>query len=237
MALDLPLPQKVFGHGWLVIEGNKISKSLGNYRDPRDYISKYGADAVRYFVLREIPFGSDGNFSEEALINRTNSDLANVWGNLLNRTIGMVNKYFSGHITNKETVEDIDSELISQLKTLKRETDAKIDGLEVSKVLESIFEVLRMSNKYIDDTVPWVLAKNENQKDRLETVLYNLLESLRITAILLESFMPESAKDALAQLGRQNETFATATYASNNVYDTTKEPHALFQRLELPQDN
>lgn len=237
MALDLPLPQKVFGHGWLVIEGNKISKSLGNYRDPRDYISKYGVDAVRYFVLREIPFGSDGNFSEEALINRTNSDLANVWGNLLNRTIGMANKYFSGHITNKETVEDIDSELVSQLKTLKKETDAKIDGLEVSKVLESIFEVLRMSNKYIDDTAPWVLAKNENQKDRLETVLYNLLESLRITAILLESFMPESAKDALAQLGRQNETFATATYASNNVYDTTNNPHALFQRLELPQDN
>ena len=182
MALDLPLPEKVFGHGWLVIEGNKISKSLGNYKDPRDYIDKYGVDPVRYFVLREIPFGNDGNFSEEALINRTNSDLANIWGNLVNRTIGMSNKYFEGQIENTEQVEDADKELREKLCTLKANIDEKIDHLQVSKALEEIFEVLRLSNKYIDDTAPWILAKDETKKTRLQTVLYNLLEAIRITA-------------------------------------------------------
>lgn len=236
MALDLPLPEKVFGHGWLVIEGNKISKSLGNYKDPREYIEKYGVDAVRYFVLREIPFGNDGNFSEEALINRTNSDLANIWGNLVNRTIGMVNKYFDGHVENKKINEDTDAELISKLETLKDLTDKKIDALQVSKVLEEIFDVLRLSNKYIDDTAPWVLAKDESKKDRLETVLYNLLESIRITATLLKAFMPKSAEDALNQIDKTNTTFEEAKYSLENTYDVTKESHPLFQRIEIKED-
>lgn len=236
MALDLPLPEKVFGHGWLVIEGNKISKSLGNYKDPREYIEKYGVDAVRYFVLREIPFGNDGNFSEEALINRTNSDLANIWGNLVNRTIGMVNKYFDGHIKNKQVNEDIDAELIAKLKSLKESTDKKNDALQVSKVLEEIFDVLRLSNKYIDDTAPWVLAKDEAKKDRLETVLYNLLESIRIAATLLKAFMPQSAEDALNQIAKANVTFEEAIYNTENTYDVTKEPHPLFQRIEIKED-
>ncbi len=236
MALDLPLPHKVFGHGWLIIEGNKISKSLGNYKDPRDYIAKYGVDAVRYFLLREIPFGNDGNFSEEALINRTNSDLANIWGNLVNRTIGMANKYFQGHVEDTKVTEPLDDELISKIDNLKHTTDEKIDNLQVSKVLEEIFDILRLSNKYIDDTAPWVLAKDESKKDRLQTVLYNLLESIRVTAILLEPFMPTSSKDALSQIGKREENFETASYRSGDTYTVTMEPHPLFGRLELPTE-
>lgn len=236
MALDLPLPEKVFGHGWLIIEGNKISKSLGNYKDPRDYIDKYGVDPVRYFVLREIPFGNDGNFSEDALINRTNSDLANIWGNLVNRTIGMSNKYFEGQIENTEQVEDVDKELREKLCRLKANIDEKIDQLQVSKALEEIFEVLRLSNKYIDDTAPWILAKDETKKTRLQTVLYNLLEAIRITAILLKAFVPTSAEDVLKQIGKNQGDFQEATYIENETYSVTKEPHPLFQRIELPKE-
>lgn len=236
MALGLPLPKKVFGHGWLVIEGNKISKSLGNYKDPREYIEKYGVDPVRYFVLREIPFGSDGNFSEEALINRTNSDLANIWGNLVNRTIGMANKYFDGHVTNKKVTDELDTELITKLEQLKSTVDEKIEHLQVSKALEEIFDILRLSNKYIDETTPWTLAKDESLKERLETVLYNLLEAIRVTAILLKAFVPTSAEDTLEQIGKSGETFQTAIYQKENTYDVTKEPHPLFQRIELPNE-
>ena len=150
MALDLPLPDKVFGHGWLVINGGKISKSLGNYKDPREYIDAYGVDAVRYFVLREVPFGSDGNFSEEALINRTNGDLANILGNLVNRTIGMANKYFDGVVTNTKVNEEVDNKLIEETIGLKDVVENYMNGLEVSKAIASIFDVLRDCNKYID---------------------------------------------------------------------------------------
>ena len=149
MALDLPLPDKVFGHGWLVINGGKISKSLGNYKDPREYIDAYGVDAVRYFVLREVPFGSDGNFSEEALINRTNGDLANILGNLVNRTIGMANKYFDGVVTNTKINEEVDNKLIEETIGLKDVVENYMNGLEVSKAIASIFDVLRECNKYI----------------------------------------------------------------------------------------
>jgi len=235
MALGLPLPAKVFGHGWLVIEGNKISKSLGNYRDPREYIEKYGVDAIRYFVLREIPFGNDGNFSEEALINRTNSDLANVWGNLVNRTIGMANKYFDGSISNKNKNEAIDEEFIKTLNNIKSNIDEKIETLQISKALDEIFELLRSSNKYIDDTTPWVLAKDETQKNRLETILYNLLEAIRITAILLKPFMPESAYKVIEQINSENDSFKDCLYNIQNNYKVTKEPEALFQRI-IKQD-
>lgn len=231
MALDLPLPETVFGHGWLIIDGNKISKSLGNYRDPRDYIDKYGVDAVRYFVLREIPFGNDGNFSEEALISRTNADLANTWGNLVNRTIGMINKYFNGHIENKNVKENVDNELLELIDNLKTKTDEKIESLEISKVLETIFNVLRASNKYIDDTTPWSLAKDESKKNRLETVLYNLLESIRITATLLKAFMPESAENVLEQIGKPNSNFSNLKVNSNDTYTVTSNPSQLFMRI------
>ena len=200
MALDIPLPEKVFGHGWLVINGGKISKSLGNYKDPREYIDSYGVDAVRYFALREVPFGSDGTFSEEALIARTNGDLANVLGNLVNRTIGMVNKYFDGIVTNTNIKEDIDNSLIREATSLKGIVESYMDKLEVSKALEAIFELLRSCNKYIDETMPWVLAKDESKKDRLSTVLYNLIECIRISAVLLQAFIPSTTEKIFNQI-------------------------------------
>ncbi len=235
MALDLPLPKKVFGHGWLVIDGAKIAKSVGNYKDPREYIDLYSADAVRYFSLREIPFGSDGNFSEDALIARINSDLANVWGNLVNRTIGMANKYFNGNITNPHTTEEIDTPFIEAIDNLKKDTDAKIEELQVSKVLESIFDVLRASNKYIDDTTPWTLAKDETKKDRLETVLYNLLEAIRVTNILLKPFMPESTAKVEKYLNSQNTRFEEAKFIENQTYQVTDSPKPLFERIQKEQ--
>ena len=146
-ALDLPLPKKVFGHGWLVIDGGKISKSLGNYKDPREYINAYGVDAVRYYALREVPFGSDGNFSEEALVTRTNSDLANILGNLVNRTIGMVNKYFDGKVTNTTIYEDIDKDLIDYATSLKENVTTLVDNLELSNAIDKIFDLFRKCNK------------------------------------------------------------------------------------------
>ena len=182
MALDLPLPKQVFGHGWLKIDGGKISKSLGNYKDPREYIDNYGVDAVRYYALREVSFGSDGNFSEEALIARTNADLANTLGNLLNRTIAMTNKYFDGVISNSKKNEEVDNDLINKANNLKLVVDKNMEKLYISDALEEIFNFLRECNKYIDDTTPWVLAK-EGKLERLQTVLYNLLESIRISAV------------------------------------------------------
>ena len=199
MALDLPLPKQVFGHGWLKIDGGKISKSLGNYKDPREYIDKYGVDAVRYYALREVSFGSDGNFSEEALIARTNADLANTLGNLLNRTIAMTNKYFDGVISNSKVNEEIDTELINKASNLKSVVDKNMEKLYISDALEEIFNFLRECNKYIDDTTPWVLAKEEKQ-ERLQTVLYNLLESIRISSVLLTPFMPTTTEKIFKQL-------------------------------------
>ncbi|MDE5539108.1 MAG: methionine--tRNA ligase, partial [Bacilli bacterium] len=180
MALDLPLPKQVFGHGWLKLDGGKISKSLGNYKDPREYINAYGVDAVRYYALREVPFGSDGNFSEEALISRTNSDLANTLGNLVNRTISMYHKYFEGIVKNPKIEEELDKDLINSVLSLKALVENKMNELKVNEAIEEIMEVLRKCNKYIDDTTPWSLAKDETKKDRLATILYNLLESIRI---------------------------------------------------------
>ena len=200
MALDLPLPKKVFGHGWLIIDGGKISKSLGNYKDPREYINLYGVDAIRYFALREVPFGNDGTFSESALIARTNADLANILGNLVNRTISMSYKYFDGIVLEPSCKEEIDSDLINSVSNLYKIVDEKMEELHISEAIDAIFDVLRKCNKYIDDTTPWILAKDETKKDRLATVLYNLLESIRICAILLSPFMPTSVDKILYQL-------------------------------------
>ena len=228
MALDLPLPHKVFGHGWLVIDGGKISKSLGNYKDPREYISDYGVDAVRYFVLREVPFGSDGTFSEEALINRTNGDLANVLGNLVNRTISMANKYFDGTVKNTKVIESIDKELIDLVNDLDSSVEKKMDSLEIGYALECIFEVLRRANKYIDETTPWALAKEEDKKDRLETVLYNLLESIRVCASLLSPFLPDTSDSIFKQLNTNNKN---ASFEEDNEYSNMKN-EILFARID-----
>ena len=234
MALGLPLPKKVFGHGWLVIDGGKISKSFGNYKDPREYIDIYGVDAVRYFVLREVPFGSDGSFSEEALINRTNGDLANVLGNLVNRTIGMVNKYFDGVVDNKNVCDELDTKLIDEALGLKTKVDGCMSKLEVPKALESIFECLRSCNKYIDETMPWVLAKDESKQERLATVLYNLIECIRICTVLLQAFMPDTAEKIFNQINTDRTSFDTLDkfgyYESGSKVGKAE---VLFQRIDV----
>lgn len=233
MALDLPLPKKVFGHGWLIIDGGKISKSLGNYKDPREYIDTYSVDAVRYFALREVPFGSDGSFSEEALINRTNGDLANILGNLVNRTIGMINKYFDGEVSNKGVSEKIDNNLIKEAESLYIKVENYMNKLEVPKALDSIFDLFRSLNKYIDETTPWILAKNDSKKDRLATVLYNLIEGIRIGTVLLRPFIPETTEKIFKQINTDNTSYDSVKefggYKSSTKVGT---PEVLFQRIE-----
>ena len=233
MALDLPLPEKVFGHGWLVINGGKISKSLGNYKDPREYIDSYGVDAVRYFALREVPFGSDGSFSEEALITRTNGDLANVLGNLVNRTIGMANKYFDGVIINTGVNEEIDNNLINTASELYSVVDSYMENLEVSKAITCIFDLLRDCNKYIDETMPWVLAKDETKKDRLATVLYNLIECIRISTVLLQAFIPDTCKKIFEQINTDNTSYdSVSKFGGYKSGTKVNKAEVLFQRIE-----
>lgn len=233
MALDLPLPKKVFGHGWLVIDGGKISKSLGNYKDPREYIDTYSVDAVRYFALREVPFGSDGSFSEDALINRTNGDLANILGNLVNRTIGMINKYFDGEVSNKGVSEKIDNNLIKEAESLYIKVENYMNKLEVPKALDSIFDLFRSLNKYIDETTPWILAKDDSKKDRLATVLYNLIEGIRIGTVLLRPFIPETTEKIFKQINTDNTSYDSVKefggYKSGTKVGT---PEVLFKRIE-----
>ena len=231
MALDLPLPKKVFGHGWLKIGNERISKSLGNYEDPRIYIEKYGADAVRYYALSEVPFGSDGNFSVELLITRTNTDLANILGNLVSRTISMANKYFDGSVSNKGLILDMDKELLSMKDNLFDVVKSKMDNLEINVAISVIFDVLRRANKYVDETQPWVLAKNESDRDRLEQVIYNLIDTIRVCAILLQPFIPNTTNKIFDLIGVSDTSF-------NNINDkinsyNVKESEILFKRIEI----
>ena len=238
MALGIELPKQVFGHGWLVINGGKISKSTGNYKDPREYISLYGVDAVRYFALREVPFGNDGNFSEDALIGRINGDLANILGNLVNRTIGMINKYFDGIVENKNVVEDIDKELINYVISLKDKVDKSMNNLEISVCLENIFDVYRRCNKYIDETMPWVLAKSEDKKDRLSTVLYNLIESIRYATVLLQAFLPETADRIFEQINTKYCDYNTLDkFGYYELGNKVNKAEVLFQRVDKKEDN
>lgn len=228
MALGLPISKQVFAHGWLIIDGGKISKSLGNYEDPREYIKLYGVDAVRYFLLREVPFGSDGNFSVEALINRTNADLANTLGNLVNRTIAMANKYFDGKIENTKSYEEIDNELNKLKLNLKAKVEINIKNLEINIALENIFEVLRRANKYVDETEPWILYKSEKLV-RLETVIFNLLDAIKICSILLQAFIPETCNKIFDQLGVIERDFDSI---NKEISFQVKEPEVLFKRIE-----
>lgn len=233
MALNLELPKQVFGHGWLIINGGKISKSLGNYKDPREYIENYGVDAVRYYALREVPFGSDGNFSEEALITRTNTDLANTLGNLVNRTISMSHKYFEGQILNPKVTENIDSELINSVLNLKDIVEEKMNSLKVNEAIDEIMEVLKKCNKYIDDTTPWILAKDESKKERLATVLYNLLESIRICAILLSPYIPTTSENIFEQLNTNETSYDSINeFGKLEINNKLNEPKILFARIE-----
>lgn len=232
MALGLDLPKRIFGHPWLLFAEGKMSKSVGNIAYADDLCNKYGTDAIRYYCLHEIPYAQDGNYTEDLLIDRINSDLANVLGNLVNRTISMGNKYFEGKVTNKNVTENLDNELKELVNNLKCKLDVDIDTIHLIDALDHIFEVYRRCNKYIDETTPWSLAKDENAKDRLETVLYNLLESIRATSVLLSSFLPETSEKILSQLNTNNREFK---FIEDNTYELNQ-PTPLFMRIDTKHE-
>lgn len=225
MALDLPLPKQIFGHPWLLQGDGKMSKSKGNVLYADELVDFFGVDAVRYFVLHEMPFENDGVISWELMVERMNSDLANTLGNLVNRTISMTNKYFDGAVTDKKVADDEDAKAVdADLKAVTENTpkavEAKMEELRVADAITEIFNLFKRCNKYIDETMPWALAKDESKKDRLETVLYNLLESIKAGAVLLESFMPDTSAKILAQLGDGK---------------VTDKPEILFARLDIDE--
>lgn len=231
MALDLPIPETIFGHPWLLFDSGKMSKSKGNIAYADDLCHKYGTDAIRYYCLHEIPYAQDGNYTEELLVERINSDLANVLGNLVNRTIAMGQKYFGGKVTNKKVNEEIDKELIELIDKVPELLDNDINTIHLIDALDHIFDIFRRSNKYIDETTPWILAKDESKKDRLETVLYNLLEAIRVGGSLLSSFLPETSEKIEAQLNQK----LTDKYEENNEYNLG-EPKPLFMRVEYKDE-
>ena len=237
MALDLPLPKQVFGHPWLLQGDGKMSKSKGNVIYADDLVDFFGVDAVRYFVLHEMPFENDGVISWELLVERLNSDLANTLGNLVNRTISMSNKYFGGVVTKTGVEEDVDADLKAVVTGTRAKVAAKMEDLRVADSITEIFNLFKRCNKYIDETMPWALAKDEAKKDRLAEVLYNLVESITIGASLLESFMPETTEKILAQLNGEKRSYEEldqfGLYPSGNK--VTDKPEILFQRLDLKE--
>ncbi len=220
MALGLPLPKQVFGHPWLLQGDGKMSKSKGNVLYADELVDFFGVDAVRYFVLHEMPFENDGVITWELMVERLNSDLANTLGNLVNRTVSMTNKYFGGTVTDKNAAEDVDADLKAVAENTPKAVEEKMDRLRVADAITEIFNLFKRCNKYIDETMPWVLAKDEAKKDRLETVLWNLIQSISVGAELLESFMPSTSRKILEQLGGGH---------------VTDKPEILFQRLDIEE--
>ena len=235
MALDLPLPKQVFGHPWLIQSDGKMSKSKGNVLYADELVDFFGVDAVRYFVLNEMPYDNDGVISWELLVERMNSDLANTLGNLVNRTISMSKKYFDGVVCDKGVSEPVDDELKEVVTSTVSRVEAKMEHLRVADAITEVFTLFKRCNKYIDETMPWVLAKDENKQDRLATVLYNLVESITIGASLLKSFMPETTERILAQLNAKEVPFEELSTFGHYVSGTkvTEQPEILFARLDF----
>ena len=235
MALDVPLPKQIFGHPWLLQGDGKMSKSKGNVIYADDLANLFGVDAVRYFVLHEMPFENDGTITWELMVERMNSDLANTLGNLVNRTISMSNKYFDGVVSNKGVDEEVDDDFKKVILDTPVKAAEKMDKLRVADAITEIFTLLKRFNKYIDETMPWALAKEEDKQDRLATVLYNLIEGITIGASLLEPFMPETSKKILAQINAQPRAFEDMTefgkYPSDNK--VTEKPEILFARMDI----
>ena len=239
MALDLPLPKHLAVHGWITFNGQKMSKSLGNVVDPFVLGERYGADAIRYHILREMALGADSSFSNEIMINRINSDLANGFGNLVSRTVAMVEKYFGGTLPTERESGEFDDDLIATATALKSSVDDFMDKTQLNNALAEIFKVVSRANKYIDETAPWVIAKDETKKARLATVLYNLLETIRITSTLLSAFMPTTMPKALEQIGACEKC---ATYENADKFGvlpldvTVKKGEALFPRIDVEKE-
>ena len=234
MALDIPLPKQVFGHPWLLQGDGKMSKSKGNVIYADDLVDIFGVDAVRYFVLHEMPFENDGVVSWELMVERMNSDLANVLGNLVNRTISMTNKYLGGVLENKNVTEAVDDDLKETVLSVPKAVEEKMDKLRVADAITEVFRLFKRCNKYIDETEPWVLGKDEAKKDRLSTVLYNLVESIVIGASLLEPFMPETTEKILAQLNAKKRGYEEMDTFGQYESGTkvTDSPEILFMRLD-----
>lgn len=239
MMLDLPLPKHLYGHGWINFNGQKMAKSVGNVVDPFVLAERYGSDSVRYQILRDMPYGSDSNFSNEVMINRINSDLANSWGNLVSRTVAMADKYFGGTLPEERQSEPLDSELINMAKSLRDTVASLIGEARLSNALEEIFKVVSRANKYIDETEPWILGKSEDKKARLASVLYNLLETIRICSGLLYPFMPETCPKVWEQIGADS---ALAVYDTLNEFGklpanvTVHKGQMLFPRIDVDKE-
>ena len=232
-ALNIEMPKRIFGHPWMLFGNDKMSKSKGNIVYADDLVQKYGVDAIRFYMIHEMPFASDGVYTEELLIDAINANLANVLGNLVNRTIGMANKYFDGIISNKGVVEDIDNDLISEVISLRDKIDDNINKFRVADSLENIIDIYRRCNKYIDETMPWVLVKDETKKDRLATVLYNLIESIRIATVFLQAYLPLTAESIFRQINTDITDYESTNKFGGYVSGTkVNKAEVLFMRID-----